>query len=31
MTVTGCTVPSSANSCVIPTFLPMIPLTMSLL
>jgi len=26
MTVTGVTVPSGANNCVIPTFLPMIPL-----
>src|SRR5690606_40916177 len=26
MTVTGVTVPSSAKSCVIPTFLPIIPL-----
>jgi hypothetical protein len=28
MTVTGVTVPSAANNCVIPTFLPMIPLIM---
>jgi hypothetical protein len=26
MTVTGVTVPSGANNCVMPTFLPMIPL-----
>src|SRR6476660_1605306 len=27
MTVAGCTVPSASNTCVMPTFLPMIPVT----
>src|SRR3981189_798684 len=28
MTVAGCTVPSASNTCVMPIFLPMIPVTM---
>src|SRR5258706_15771048 len=29
MTVAGCTVPSGSNTCVMPTFLPMMPVTIS--